>query len=43
MKTGMERAKELLMQYSGNRFFVDLNEEGHEYDGYRIPKETEEE
>ena len=43
MKTGMERAKELFMQYSGNRFFMDLNGEGHEYDGYRIPKETEEE
>ncbi len=43
MKTGMERAKELFMQYSGNRFFMDLNGEGHEYAGYRIPKETEEE
>ena len=42
MKTGMERAKELFMQYSGNRFYMDLNGVGHEYDGYRIPRETEE-
>ena len=43
MKTGMERAKELFIQYSGNRFYMDLNGDGHEYDSYRVPKETEEE
>ena len=43
MKTGKERAKELFIQYSGNHYFMDLNGDGHEYDGYRIPKETEEE
>lgn len=43
MKTGMERAKELFIQYGGSRFYMDLNGDGHEYDGYCIPKETEEE
>ena len=43
MKTGIERAKELFMQYSGNHFYMDLNGDGHEYDAYRIPRETEEE
>ena len=43
MKTGIERAKELFMQYSGNRFYMDLNGDGREYDAYRIPRETEEE
>ncbi len=41
MSTGMERAKELFMQYSGNRFYMDLNGDGREYDSYRIPRETE--
>ncbi len=39
----MERAKELFMQYGGNRFYMDLNGDGHEYGVYFIPKETEEE
>ncbi len=39
----MQRAKELFMQYSGNRFYMDLNGDGIEYNSYRIPKETEEE
>lgn len=43
MKFGTERAKELFMQYSGNRFYMDLNGDGQEYDRYHIPKETEEE
>lgn len=42
MKTGMERAKELFLQYSGNRFYMDLNGDGYEYDGYRVSAETEE-
>ena len=38
----MERAKELFLGYSGNRFYMDLNGEGSEYAGYHVPKETEE-
>ena len=43
MKTGMERAKELFMQYGGNRFYMDLNGDGQEYDAYRVSGETEKE
>ena len=43
MKTGIERAKELFMQYSGNRFYMDLDGAGQEYDRYCIPKATEKE
>ena len=43
MKTGIERAKELFIQYSGNRFYMDLNGDGNEYEGYRVSAETEEE
>ena len=43
MKTGMERAKELFIKYSGNRFYMDRNGDRHEYESYSIPKETEEE
>ena len=43
MKDVMERAKVLFIQYSGNRFYMDLNGDGKEYDSYRIPKETEDE
>lgn len=39
----MERAKELFIQYSGNRFYMDLNGDGREYSSYHIPKETESE
>ena len=38
----MERAKELFLKYNGNRFHMDRDGEGCEYDGYHIPKETEE-
>ena len=43
MKTGIERAKELFIQYSGNRFYMDLNGDGNEYEGYRVSEKTEEE
>ena len=43
MRTEMERAKELFILYSGNRYYMDLNGDGHEYDRYRIPQDTEEE
>ena len=42
MKTGMERTKELYFRYGGNRFYMDLNGDGYEYDGYRVSGETEE-
>ena len=42
MKTRMEQAKELFLQYGGNRFYMALNGEEHLYDGYHISKETEE-
>ena len=37
----MERAKELFLKYSGNRFFMDREGDGKEYESYRVPKETE--
>lgn len=37
----MERAKELFYQYHGNRFYMDHDGVGREYDGYRVSKETE--
>lgn len=42
MKTGLERAKELFMQYGGNRFYMDHDGVGQEYDACRVPRETEE-
>ena len=39
--TEMKRAKELFIQYSGNRFYMDRNGVRCEYDSYAIPKETE--
>ena len=38
----MERAKELFLKYNGNRFYMDREGEGTEYDSYHISKETEE-
>ena len=37
----MERAKELFLEYHGNRFYMDRDGAGREYDGYRISRETE--
>lgn len=42
MKTGPERAKELFLQYNGNRYYMALNGEEQEYDGYHVSKATEE-
>ena len=41
MKSSMERAKELYLQYCGNHYFMALNGDEKEYDRYRISKETE--
>ncbi len=38
----MNRAKELFLKYSGNRFYMDREGDGAEYDRYHVPKETEE-
>ena len=43
MSTGMERAKELFLYYSGNKFYMDLNGDGNEYESYRVSRETENE
>ena len=37
----MERAKELFFKYSGNRFFMDREGDGNEYESYNVSKETE--
>jgi hypothetical protein len=37
----MERARELFLRYNGNRFYMDHDGVGYEYDGYHVPKETE--
>ena len=37
----MERAKELFLKYNGNRFYMDREGEGGEYESYHISKETE--
>ena len=37
-----ERAKELFYRYHGNRFYMDHDGEGREYDSYHISRETEE-
>lgn len=37
-----ERAKELFLKYNGNRFHMDREGEGGEYESYHISKETEE-
>ena len=39
----MERAKELFLKYSGNRFFMDREGDGSEYESYHVSKETEKE
>ncbi len=41
MKTREERAKELFLKYNGNRFYMDREGDGGEYEGYHISKETE--
>ena len=38
----MERAKELYLYYSGNRYYMSLNGDEKEYDSYHVSKETEE-
>ena len=38
----MERAKELFLKYGGNRFHMDREGDGAEYDSCRVPAETEE-
>ena len=38
----VERAKELFYKYHGNRFYMDHDGAGREYDSYHISKETEE-
>ena len=37
-----ERAKELFLKYNGNRFHMDREGEGGEYESFHISKETEE-
>ena len=39
--TGTDRARELFLKYAGNRFFMDREGDGNEYDNYHISKETE--
>ena len=39
----MERAKEMFLQYSGNRYYMSLDGVEQIYDSYRVSKETEEE
>ena len=38
----MERAKELFLLYHGNRFYMDHDGVGAEYEAYRVSRETEE-
>ncbi len=38
----MDRAKELFLKYSGNRYYMDLNGEGDKYACYAVSKQTEE-
>lgn len=38
----MDRAKELFLQYNGNRFYMALDGKEQEYDSYQVSKETEE-
>ena len=37
----MDRAKELFLSYHGNRFYMDHDGVGAEYEAYRVSKETE--
>ena len=37
----MKRAKELFYQYHGNRFYMDHDGAGREYDSYHVSRETE--
>ena len=39
----MDRAKELFLKYNGNRFFMDREGDGSEYESYRVSKEMEKE
>ena len=39
----MERAKEMFLQYSGNRYYMSLDGVEQIYDSFRVSKETEEE
>ncbi len=41
VKIGVERAKELFCQYHGNRFYMDHDGVGAEYEGYHVSGETE--
>ena len=41
MKTRIKRAKELFLNYNGNRFYMDIDGTRQEYDSYHIPRETE--
>ena len=38
----MERAKEMFLQYCGNRYYMALDGEEQVYNSYRVSKETEE-
>ena len=38
----MDRAKELFLKYNGNRFYMDREGDGAEYDRYCVTKEMEE-
>ena len=38
----MERAKEMFLQYGGNRYYMSLDGVEQIYDSYRVSKETEE-
>ena len=40
--TMIKRAKELFLKYNGNRFHMDREGEGGEYENYHISRETEE-
>ena len=39
----MERAKEMFLQYGGNRYYMSLDGVEQIYNSYRVSKETEEE
>ena len=41
VKIGVERAKEIFCQYHGNRFYMDHDGVGAEYEEYHVSGETE--
>lgn len=41
MEKGIKHAKELFLNYNGNRFYMDMDGKRQEYDSYGIPRETE--